>query len=52
MPTREEMINAVVDDYKKDPLYQENAEFRLRLEFYQTVMELKDLMKQILEKMG
>jgi len=49
---REQMIKEIVADYKSDPLYQENAEFKMRLEFYQEVMEIKTLLKQILDKMG
>jgi hypothetical protein len=54
MATREEMIKEVVDDYKKQhaPDYHDASEFEMRLEFYQEVLDIKNLLKQILEKMG
>jgi hypothetical protein len=52
MATREEMINQVVEDYKHDPLYHDVEEFRMRLELYQDVKEIKALLQKIVEKMG
>lgn len=52
MATREEMINQVVEDYKHDPLYHDVEEFRMRLELYQDVKEIKGLLQKIVEKMG
>ncbi|MGZ4909829.1 MAG: hypothetical protein ACXVI1_03710 [Halobacteriota archaeon] len=52
MPTREEMINEVVQDYKHDPLYHDVAEFQMRLEFYQDVKEIKAILEKIVEKIG
>ncbi|MGZ7112226.1 MAG: hypothetical protein ACXVIU_13105 [Halobacteriota archaeon] len=52
MPTREEMINEVVEDYKHDPLYHDVAEFKMRIEFYQEVKDIKELLQKIIEKMG
>ncbi len=48
----EQLRNELVREYTRLPLYQENAEFKLRLEFYQDVEEIKALLKQIIEKMG
>ncbi len=48
----EELRNELVRDYTNLPLYSDNAEFKMRLEFYQDVEEIKTLLKQIIEKMG
>jgi hypothetical protein len=54
MPTREEMINEVVDDYNKEhsPHAHDKSEFQMRLAFYQDVAEIKALLQKIVEKMG
>ncbi|MGZ5502518.1 MAG: hypothetical protein ACXW1O_04100 [Halobacteriota archaeon] len=54
MPTREEMIKEVVDDYNTEhsPHFHDKSEFQMRVEFYQDVAEIKDLLKKIVEKMG
>jgi len=52
MPTREEMVNEVVEEYKHEPQYHDIAEFKMRLEFYHDVKEIKDLLQKIVEKMG
>jgi len=54
MPTREEMINEVVDDYNKEhsPHTHDKSEFQMRIEFYQDVAEIKTLLQKIVEKMG
>ncbi len=48
----EELRNEIVAEYQRLPLYRENAEFRMRLEFYQDIEEIKNLLKQIIDKMG
>ncbi len=48
----EQLRNELVQEYQRLPLYRENAEFKLRLEFYQDIEEIKTLLKQIIEKMG
>jgi hypothetical protein len=54
MPTQEEMIKEVVDDYNKEhaPHYHDASEFEMRLGFYKDVGEIKELLKKIVEKMG
>jgi hypothetical protein len=54
MPTREEMVKEVVDDYNSEhsPHFHDKSEFQMRVEFYQDVMEIKELLKKIVEKMG
>ncbi len=48
----EQLRNELVRDYMNTTLYRDNAEFKLRLEFYQDVEEIKALLKQIIDKMG
>ena len=48
----EQLRKELVEQYKRTTLYQEDAEFKLRLEFYQDVEDIKTLLKQIIEKMG
>jgi hypothetical protein len=54
MPTSEQMINEVVDDYNKahSPHFHDKSEFQMRLEFYQDVKDIKALLQKIVEKMG
>jgi hypothetical protein len=54
MATREEMVQEVVDDYNKEhsPHFHDKSEFEMRLEFYQDVKEIKDILQKIVEKMG
>ncbi len=54
MPTREEMIKEVVDDYNKEhnPHAHDADELEMRLNFYHDVKDIKDLLQKIVEKMG
>ncbi len=52
MARDEELRKELVDEYQKLPLYRENAEFKMRLEFYKDVEEIKALLQQIIDKMG
>jgi hypothetical protein len=54
MPTREEMIKEVVDDYEKEhaPHTHDASEFDMRLKMYAEVSEIKALLEKIVEKMG
>jgi hypothetical protein len=54
MVTREEMVKEVVDDYRKEhaPHVHDISEFDARLNLYQDVKEIKDLLQKIFEKMG
>jgi hypothetical protein len=54
MPTREEMVKEVVDDYNSEhaPHFHDKTEFQKRLEMYHDVKDIKDLLQKIVEKMG
>ena len=54
MPTKDEMIKEVVDDYTKvhAPDYHDASEFEMRLKFYKDVADIKALLEKIVEKMG
>jgi hypothetical protein len=54
MPTREEMIKEVVDDYNKEhsPHAHDVSEFDMRIKFYADVSDIKALLEKIVEKMG
>jgi len=54
MPTNEEMIKEVVDDYKKEhaPHAHDADELEMRLGLYKDVAEIKALLAKIVEKMG
>jgi hypothetical protein len=54
MPTREEMIKEVVDDYEKEhaPHIHDASEFDMRLKMYADVSDIKALLEKIVEKMG
>lgn len=48
----QQLRDELVKDYKSTALYREDAEFKMRLEFYQDVEEIKTLLQQIIDKMG
>jgi hypothetical protein len=54
MPTREEMIKEVVDDYNKEhaPHSHDADELEMRLNLYHDVKDIKALLEKIVEKMG
>ena len=54
MPTREEMIQEVLDDYNKEhaPHAHDTDELKLRLELYHDVKEIKGLLQKIVDKQG
>jgi hypothetical protein len=54
MPTREEMVKEVVDDYNSEhtPHFHDKTEFEMRVEMYHDVKDIKDLLQKIVEKMG
>ncbi len=52
MVRNEDLRKELIDEYKRLPLYRENAEFKMRLDFYEDVQEIKSLLQQIIDKMG
>ncbi len=51
MARDEDLRKEIIEEYRRLPLYRENAEFKMRLEFYQDVAEIKALLRQIVDKM-
>jgi hypothetical protein len=54
MPTREEMVKEVVDDYNSEhtPHFHDKTEFQMRLEAYHDIKEIKNLLQKIVDKQG
>ncbi len=48
----EDLRKELVEEYRRLPLYRENAEFKMRLDFYEDVREIRTLLQQIVDKMG
>ena len=54
MPTREEMVKEILDDYNKEhaPHAHDVDELEMRLNVYQDIKEIKNLLQKIVDKQG
>ena len=54
MPTREEMVKEVVDDYNSEHTehFHDKSEFQMRLEAYNDIKDIKNLLQKIVDKQG